>query len=60
MLRHMSLADYVAYLRDYAVHFGILERIRFNVKALLFLLARVSIQVPGVFGFWRIFKAFRV
>ncbi|CAE7741780.1 ptmN, partial [Symbiodinium microadriaticum] len=31
---HMSLADYVAYLRDYAVHFGILDRIRFNVKVL--------------------------
>ena len=47
MLRHMSLADYVAYLRDYAVHFGILERIRFNVKALFFLLARVSIPTFG-------------
>ena len=31
--RHMTLKDYVLYLREYAAHFGISELIRFNVKA---------------------------
>ena len=32
-VRHMSLSDYVVYLREYAAHFGLTEMIRFNLKA---------------------------
>ena len=61
----MSLADYVAYLRDYAAHFGILDRIRFNVKALLMFSGRVSftgcLQVlegfHGVSGVTRVYRS---
>ncbi|CAJ1343284.1 unnamed protein product, partial [Effrenium voratum] len=31
---HMSLSDYVVYLREYAAHFGLKEMIRFNLKVL--------------------------
>lgn len=31
---HMTLKDYVLYLREYAAHFGISELIRFNVKVI--------------------------
>ena len=30
--RHMTMTDYVLYLKEYSAHFGLLELIRFNVK----------------------------